>query len=116
MFISRGSQIARERLSHGHRRADVVDFDEPARRQKVHPDVVEGVLDDLMLGGIDPQRHERRLVHLALDPLFQLTLAISLAVLLLAIPLALTVAFRVGASLVLVFVWSSSLSLNMRFG
>ena len=56
----------RERLSHGHRRADVVDFDEPARRKKIHPDVVEGVFDDLMFGGIDPECHERGLVHLAL--------------------------------------------------
>jgi hypothetical protein len=55
-----------ERLSHGHRRADVVDFDEPAGWKKVHPDVVEGVFDDLMFGGIDPESHERGLVHLTL--------------------------------------------------
>ncbi len=45
---------ARERLPHGHRRADIVDLDEPGAGQEVHPDVVEGVLDDLMLGRIDP--------------------------------------------------------------
>ena len=42
------------------------------RRQEVQPDVVEGVLDDLVLGGVDPQRDERRLVHLAIDVLLGL--------------------------------------------
>ena len=41
-----------------------------AAGQEVEPDVVERVLDDLVFGRIDPQRDQRRLVHLALDVLF----------------------------------------------
>jgi len=63
---------ARERLSHRHRRANVVHLDEPRAWQEVHPDVVEGVLDDLMFSRIDPQRDHRRLVHLAADPVLVL--------------------------------------------
>ena len=77
---------ARERLAHRHRRADVVDFDQPAAGQKVHPDVVERVFDDLVLGGIDPERDERGLVHLALDAARSISRSRSAAVLLAARP------------------------------
>src|SRR5690349_12459306 len=40
---------------------------EPSPGQEVEIDVFEVVLEDLMLGRIDPERDERALVHLGLD-------------------------------------------------
>ena len=67
-----------ERLEHRHRRPHGVDTNEPRGRQEVEPHVVERVPDDLVLPRIHPQRHQRGLVHLALDVGLELALAAAL--------------------------------------
>src|SRR5215468_9195066 len=61
-----------KRLVHRHRRLDRVDRDDPGRGQELEVDVVEGVLHNLMGGRLDPQRHERDLVHQPAEVLFLL--------------------------------------------
>ena len=79
MFMPRGSQTP------GNGCPIVIDARRSSMRtshaagEEVEPDVVEGVLDDLVLGRIDPQRDERRLVHLAIDVLFELLVLVRAA-------------------------------------
>src|SRR5262245_15223127 len=55
--------VLRERLRHRHRGLDVVQVQQPLGREEIEADVVERVLHDLMRGRLDPERHERHLVH-----------------------------------------------------
>jgi hypothetical protein len=58
----------RKRLAHLHRCAHILDANERAAGQELEPHVVERVLDDLVRLGLYPERHERDLVHLSLEP------------------------------------------------
>src|SRR5947209_14436929 len=42
----------RKRLTHGHGRLQTVDVHQPLRGQKIEPDVVERVADNLVRGGL----------------------------------------------------------------
>ena len=57
----------RKRLPHRHRRLEIVDVNQPLRRQEVEADIVERVLHDLMRLRLDPERDERDLVHQPLE-------------------------------------------------